>query len=139
MKSGQKPMMEQSQHKIEARFGLSMLKNPCNSLLFDHIDGFEFFLIFLVLLAIHKNWNQVDFGSCALDILYRNAGWEFHSYGFDINHHIRFLGVSRGQLLNLQNFMPIMNTVVLPSTLLGQLLALHTNKKPMYWPIWSIQ
>ena len=25
-----------------------MLKNPYNNLLFDHIDGFEFFLIFLV-------------------------------------------------------------------------------------------
>ena len=39
-------MKEQSQDKIEARFGLSMLKNPYNNLLFDHIDRFEFFLIF---------------------------------------------------------------------------------------------
>ena len=38
-------MKEQSQHKIEARFGLSMLKNP---ILFDHIDGFEFFFILWV-------------------------------------------------------------------------------------------
>ena len=31
--------------KIEARFGLSMPKNPYNDLLFDHIDGLKFFLI----------------------------------------------------------------------------------------------
>ena len=42
-------MKEQSEHKIKARFGLSMPKNPYNNLLFDHIDGFEFFSIFLVL------------------------------------------------------------------------------------------
>ena len=48
LKSGQKPMKEQSKHKIEARFGLSMPKNPYNNLLFDHIDRFEFFLIFWV-------------------------------------------------------------------------------------------
>ena len=41
-------MKEQSKHKTEARFGLSMPKNPYNNLLFDHIDGFEFFLIFWV-------------------------------------------------------------------------------------------
>ena len=41
-------MKEQSEHKIEARFGLSMPKNPYNNLLFDHIDEFEFFLIFWV-------------------------------------------------------------------------------------------
>ena len=35
-------------HKIEARFELSMLENPFNNLLFDHIEGSEFFLIFLV-------------------------------------------------------------------------------------------
>ena len=34
--------------KTEARFGLSMPKNPYINLLFDHIDGFEFFFIFLV-------------------------------------------------------------------------------------------
>ena len=39
-------MKEQSKHKIEARFGLSMPKNPYNNLLFDQIDGFEYFLIF---------------------------------------------------------------------------------------------
>ena len=41
-------MKEKSKHKIKARFGLSMPKNPCNNLLFDLIDGFEFFLIFWV-------------------------------------------------------------------------------------------
>ena len=41
-------MKEQSNHKTKARFGLSMPKNPHNNLLFDHIDGFEFFLIFWV-------------------------------------------------------------------------------------------
>ena len=41
-------MKEQSKHKIEARFGLSMPKNPYNNLLFDHIDGFQFFSIFCV-------------------------------------------------------------------------------------------
>ena len=41
-------MKEQSKHKIEARFELSMLENPFNNLLFDHIAGSEFFLIFWV-------------------------------------------------------------------------------------------
>ena len=41
-------MKEQRWHKIEARFGLRMPKNPYNNLLFDHIDGFEFFKIFWV-------------------------------------------------------------------------------------------
>ena len=41
-------MTEQSKHKMEARFGLSMLKNPYNNLLLNHIDGFELFSIFLV-------------------------------------------------------------------------------------------
>ena len=41
-------MKEQSQHKIEARFGLSMPKNPYENLLFDNNDGFEFFSIFWV-------------------------------------------------------------------------------------------
>ena len=41
-------MKEQSWHKTEARFGLSMPKTPYNNLLLDHIDGFEFFLIFWV-------------------------------------------------------------------------------------------
>ena len=41
-------MKEQSYHKIEARFGLSIPKNPYNNLLFDHINGFEFVLIFWV-------------------------------------------------------------------------------------------
>ena len=36
-------------------------------------------------------------------------------YGFDINHHIGFLGVWRGQLLKLKKYMPsIMTTVVDP-------------------------
>ena len=48
LKSGQKPMKEQSWHKTEARFGLSMPKNPYNNLSFDHIDGFKFFLILCV-------------------------------------------------------------------------------------------
>ena len=39
LKSGQEP---------EARFGLSMPKNPYNNLLYDHINGFEFFLVFWV-------------------------------------------------------------------------------------------
>ena len=43
-------MKEQSEHKIEAKSGLSMLENPYNNLLFGHIDGFEFFLIFWVLI-----------------------------------------------------------------------------------------
>ena len=38
--------MEQIKHQIEARFGLSMINNPYNNLLFDHIDGFEFFWTF---------------------------------------------------------------------------------------------
>ena len=41
-------MKEQSWQKIEARFGLSMPKNPINNLLFVHINGFEFFLIFWI-------------------------------------------------------------------------------------------
>ena len=41
-------MKGQSKLKTEARFGLSMPKNPYNNLLFDHIDGFKFFLIFWV-------------------------------------------------------------------------------------------
>ena len=41
-------MEEQSYNKTEARFGFSMLKNPYDNILFDHIDGFEFFLIFWV-------------------------------------------------------------------------------------------
>ena len=45
-KCGQKHMKEQSQHKTEARLRLSMPKNSYNNLLLDHIDGFEFFLIF---------------------------------------------------------------------------------------------
>ena len=40
-------MKEQSKHKIEARFELSMLENPFNNLLFNYIKGSEFFLIFL--------------------------------------------------------------------------------------------
>ena len=36
-------MKEQRKHKIEARFGLCMPKNPYNNILFDHVDGFEFF------------------------------------------------------------------------------------------------
>ena len=39
-------MKEQSLHKMEAIFGLSIPENRYNNLLFDHIDGFEFFLIF---------------------------------------------------------------------------------------------
>ena len=41
-------MKEQSYHKTEARFGLSMPKNPYNYLMFDHIDGLKLFLIFWV-------------------------------------------------------------------------------------------
>ena len=43
-------MKEQSKHKIEAKYGLSMLKHPYNSLLFDYryIGGFDFFLILWV-------------------------------------------------------------------------------------------
>ena len=37
-------MQEQSKHKIEARFGLSMPKIPYTNLSFDYIDGCEFFL-----------------------------------------------------------------------------------------------
>ena len=40
-------MKEQSYHKIEAEFGLSMPKNPYNNFLFDHTDGYEFLSIFL--------------------------------------------------------------------------------------------
>ena len=35
-------MTEQSKHKIEARFGLRMPKNPYNHLFFDRFDEFEF-------------------------------------------------------------------------------------------------
>ena len=41
-------MKEQSKHKMETKFELSMLKNPYNNLLFDHIDGFEIFSFFWV-------------------------------------------------------------------------------------------
>ena len=41
-------MKEQSEHTKEGRFGLSMPKNPYSNPLFDHIDGFEIFLIFWV-------------------------------------------------------------------------------------------
>ena len=41
-------MIEPSQRKTEARFALSMPKNPYNNPLFDHIDGFEYFIIFWV-------------------------------------------------------------------------------------------
>ena len=40
-------MKEQSEHKIEAIFGLSMLKNPYNNFLHDHINGIEFLLFFV--------------------------------------------------------------------------------------------
>ena len=40
-------MKVQSKHKIKARFGLRMPENPYSSLLLDHIDGFEFFSIFV--------------------------------------------------------------------------------------------
>ena len=43
-------MKEQSKHQIEARFGLRMPKKPYNNLLFDHIDGFQFFSISCVLI-----------------------------------------------------------------------------------------
>ena len=43
-------MKEQSLHKMEAIFGLSIPNNPYKNVLFDHIDGFEFFLIFWVLI-----------------------------------------------------------------------------------------
>ena len=36
--------------KIEVLSGLNMPRNPCNNLLFHHIDGFEFFLVFFVLI-----------------------------------------------------------------------------------------
>ena len=36
-------MQEYRLHKMRTRFGLSMPKNPYNNLLFEHIDGFEFF------------------------------------------------------------------------------------------------
>ena len=48
LESGHKPMKERNKHKIEAKYLLSMLKHPYNSLLFDYIDGFEFFLILWV-------------------------------------------------------------------------------------------
>ena len=35
-------MKEQSKHKTEARFGLSMPKTPITTF-FDHVDGFKFF------------------------------------------------------------------------------------------------
>ena len=41
-------------------------------------------------------------------------------HGFDINHHIRFLGVSRGQLFKLQKFMPLIMTTVVPSLILAR-------------------
>ena len=67
----------------------------------------------LVLLAIHKNWNE---SICTLDISEYWLGISLCRYGFNMNHHIRFLGLSRGQLLK----MPLMmTTVVLSSTLVG--------------------
>ena len=39
-------MKEQSKHKNEAIFWLSIPKNPYNNILFGHKDGFEIFLIF---------------------------------------------------------------------------------------------
>ena len=41
-------MKEQSYYKLEATFGLGIPKKPSNNLLLDHINGFEFFLIFWV-------------------------------------------------------------------------------------------
>mgnify|MGYP001803298958 CR=1 FL=1 len=39
----QNPMTEQTKAKTEANFPLNMPKNPCNNLLFNHIDRFKFF------------------------------------------------------------------------------------------------
>ena len=52
----------------------------------------------LVLLAIDKNWNRMIFG--VVPLIYRNTVSNLIVYGFDINHHIGLLGISR--LLKLQ-------------------------------------
>ena len=41
-------MKEQSKHEIEAIFGVSIPKSRYKNLLFEHVDGFEFFSIFWV-------------------------------------------------------------------------------------------
>ena len=72
----------------------------------------------VALLAIHKNRNGLIFGVGALGISeYR---WQSHcaDNGLDINHHIRFLEVSRGQLLKLQKFMLPIIAIVVPSLIL---------------------
>ena len=68
----------------------------------------------------------IDFGSCALNILEYN--WQSHyAYGFDINHHIGFLGASR-----VQKFMPPIDTGGITSWFKCCL------KKPLYQLIVSI-
>ena len=52
-------MKEESLHKAEDRFGLSMPKNPYNNLLFDHIDGIEFILVFWAqILSYHRYFEK---------------------------------------------------------------------------------
>ena len=77
-------------------------------------------ITYIVLLPIHKNWNRSILG--VMPLIYQN--------GFDINHHIRFLGVPRGQLLNLQAFIPlIMTTALLSSVLEPELLGMNVISK----------
>ena len=47
-KSDQELMKEQSKHEIQALFRVSIPKSRYNNLLFERIDGFEFFSIFWV-------------------------------------------------------------------------------------------
>ena len=46
-------MKEQSKHKTEAKFGLSMPKNRYNNFFIDNVDEFEFFLILWVQILIY--------------------------------------------------------------------------------------
>ena len=88
--------------------------------------------LILVLLAIHKNWNTCRSILGVVTSEYRQ-GFSLCRYGADINHHIGFPRVSRGQLLKVTEFIPLTMTTVVPSSiLLGQLLSLYVIKKPIW-------
>ena len=60
-------MKEQSLHKVEVRFGLSMPNNRYNNLLLVHIDGVELILIFwfqiLSYVPLLQQGTTAEFGS----------------------------------------------------------------------------
>ena len=73
---------------------------------------------YVLLLAIQKNCNRLILG--VVPSIYQNTDWKAHcaQYGFDINHHIGFSRVLRGQLLKLQFILPLIMATVVPSLVL---------------------